>query len=251
MNYYERHLGDYAKDAGHLSMLEHGAYSLLLDRYYTTEQPIPEDQAHRVCRARSKEEKAAVDAVLAEFFVLAAGFWTNGRADREIDKMRAKVKAAQENGKLGGRPKQTQREPSGFVVGSHLETQPKAHQSPDTIHQSPDKGANAPSRAGAVCRLLREHGMPKTSPGHPLLLKLLDAGCSDAEFLAFVPAALGKGDPFAYMLAAVKSERERAAVIPLHQGRMPNKQEALEARNAAIGEEWARKMLERGGDAAN
>ena len=45
MNYYERHLGDYAKDAGHLSMLEHGAYSLLLDRYYTTEQPIPADQA--------------------------------------------------------------------------------------------------------------------------------------------------------------------------------------------------------------
>jgi uncharacterized protein YdaU (DUF1376 family) len=33
VNYYERHLGDYAKDAGHLSMLEHGAYSLLLDRY--------------------------------------------------------------------------------------------------------------------------------------------------------------------------------------------------------------------------
>ncbi len=25
MNYYERHLGDYAKDTAHLSMLEHGA----------------------------------------------------------------------------------------------------------------------------------------------------------------------------------------------------------------------------------
>ena len=36
MNYYERHLGDYARDTGHLSMLEHGAYSLLLDRYYAT-----------------------------------------------------------------------------------------------------------------------------------------------------------------------------------------------------------------------
>ena len=31
MNYYERHLGDYARDAGHLSMLEHGAYALLLN----------------------------------------------------------------------------------------------------------------------------------------------------------------------------------------------------------------------------
>jgi uncharacterized protein YdaU (DUF1376 family) len=84
VNYYERHLGDYAKDAGHLSMLEHGAYTLLLDRYYTTEQPIPADQAHRVCRARTKEERAAVDAVLAEFFVLVDGAWKSGRADREI-----------------------------------------------------------------------------------------------------------------------------------------------------------------------
>lgn len=89
MNYYERHLGDYAKDAGHLSMLEHGAYTLLLDRYYTTEQPIPEDQAHRVCRARSKEERAAVDTVLAEFFTLEDGAWFSRRADAEIERYRA------------------------------------------------------------------------------------------------------------------------------------------------------------------
>ncbi len=30
MNYYERHLGDYAKDTAHLTMIEHGAYTLLL-----------------------------------------------------------------------------------------------------------------------------------------------------------------------------------------------------------------------------
>lgn len=86
MNYYERHLGDYARDAGHLSMLEHGAYSLLLDRYYTTEQSIPADQAHRVCRARTREEREAVDAVLAEFFTLFDGRWISARAEREIEK---------------------------------------------------------------------------------------------------------------------------------------------------------------------
>jgi uncharacterized protein YdaU (DUF1376 family) len=250
VNYYERHLGDYAKDAAHLSMLEHGAYTLLLDRYYTTEQPIPKEQAHRVCRARSREERAAVDVVLAEFFVSSGDVWTNGRADREIAKMRAKVLAAQENGKRGGRPKTTEKKPSGFTLGSDSETQTKAHQTPDTNHQSPIEGAKAPSRAGAICMLLRRHGIQRVSPGHPLLLKLLDAGCTDEEFLAFVPAATVKSDPFAYLLAAVKGERERAAVIPLHQGRMPNKQEALEQRNAAIGEEWARKMLQRGEDAA-
>lgn len=139
MNYFERHLGDYARDAGHLSMLEHGAYNLLLDRYYTTEQGIPEDQAHRVCRARTRDEKEAVDTVLREFFSFVDGVWINGRAEREITKMQAKVKAAQENGRRGGRPRQTHKEPSGLSVGSDFETQQKAPQTPDTSNQSPKK----------------------------------------------------------------------------------------------------------------
>lgn len=88
MNYYERHLGDYARDTGHLSPLEHGVYTLLLDRYYATESPIPEDQAHRICRARSKDERDAVDTVLAEFFTLLDGAWHNARCDKEIEAYR-------------------------------------------------------------------------------------------------------------------------------------------------------------------
>jgi uncharacterized protein YdaU (DUF1376 family) len=91
MNYYEHHLGDYAKDTAHLTMLEHGAYRLLLDRYYGTEQGIPADQAHRLARARTKEEKQAVDDVLAEFFQLVDGVWMNKRADEEIRRERKKL----------------------------------------------------------------------------------------------------------------------------------------------------------------
>ena len=86
MNYYERHLGDYARDTAHLSMLEHGAYTLILDRYYGTENGIPADKAHRVIRARSKEEKAAVDAVLEEFFTLTDGVWIKNRVQQVIAK---------------------------------------------------------------------------------------------------------------------------------------------------------------------
>ena len=85
MNYYEHHLGDYAKDTAHLSMLEHGAYRLLLDRYYSTEAGIPADQAHRVTRARTREEKQAVDTVLNEFFRIVDGIWINQRAEEEIE----------------------------------------------------------------------------------------------------------------------------------------------------------------------
>lgn len=152
MNYYERHLGDYAKDTGHLSMLEHGAYTLLLDRYYSTEHGIPADQAHRIARARSKEERAAVDAVLAEFFTLTDGIWTKGRVEEEIAAASVRINAAKVNGKKGGRPKKspegTQEKPTGFLLGSENETQSKAHQTPDTNNQitpKPPRGANAVS----------------------------------------------------------------------------------------------------------
>lgn len=70
MNYYQRHIGDYAKDTGHLSLLEHGVYTVLLDWSYGTERELPEEQetVYRICRAASRAEKCAVDAVVNEFF---------------------------------------------------------------------------------------------------------------------------------------------------------------------------------------
>lgn len=117
-------------------MLEHGAYGLLLDRYYATEQGIPADQVHRLARAKSRDERAAVDAVLSEFFTLEGGVWKNGRASREVEKAQSKIKAARGNGKLGGRPKLTQQEPSGLSLGSESGTQEQSKtnplQTPDT-----------------------------------------------------------------------------------------------------------------------
>lgn len=152
MNYYERHLGDYARDTGHLSMLEHGAYTLLLDRCYASESGIPADQAHRIARARSREERSAVDAVLAEFFVLVDGIWIQQRVIEEIEKAHRRIGAAQSNGRTGGRPRrkpsdnpeQTQQKPTGLLLGSISETQQKALQSPDSRLQTPDPVDTSP-----------------------------------------------------------------------------------------------------------
>ena len=105
MNYYERHLGDYAKDTLHLSMLEHGAYTLLMDRYYSTEHGIPAEQVYRVALARSKDEKAAVDTILAEFFTINDGVFIKGRIEEEIEKYLSgeperEVKKANEKNRL-------------------------------------------------------------------------------------------------------------------------------------------------------
>ena len=70
MNHYPRHIGDYLRDTGHLSLLEHGVYSRLLDLYYLNDGPIPGDIAG-LCRklgARSVDERAAVEAIVTEFF---------------------------------------------------------------------------------------------------------------------------------------------------------------------------------------
>jgi len=86
MNYYPFHIGDYASATRHLSWDEDLAYRRLLDVYYTSEKPLPED-LRQVCRlvlATTESQRDAVQVVLAEFFELTAEGWTSARADAEI-----------------------------------------------------------------------------------------------------------------------------------------------------------------------
>lgn len=59
MNYYTRFPGDYLRDTRRLNLLEHGAYTLLLDELYSTEQRIPSvEDAMRICQAMTEEEQS-------------------------------------------------------------------------------------------------------------------------------------------------------------------------------------------------
>jgi len=117
VNYYRRHIGDYLRDTAHLSLLEHGVYTRLLDLYYTRESPIPADQSARLIGARSSDEKEAVELVLSEFFTLTAEGWRQGRCDKEIAAYTEKAEKNRLNGPLGGRPKK----PSHNHHGSEAE----------------------------------------------------------------------------------------------------------------------------------
>lgn len=140
MNFYKRHIGDYIKDAGHLTLLEHGVYTRLLDIYYTREAGIPEDKAARLVGARSKDEQAALANVLDEFFTLVNGTWTQGRCEEEIEAANVQADANRNNGKKGGRPKrkQTEDKPSGNPMGFVSDNENNLSQTPDTRHQTPD-----------------------------------------------------------------------------------------------------------------
>lgn len=52
-------------------------------------------------------------------------------------------------------------------------------------------------------------------------------------------SAVAKGkENFAYVIGTVKRQREEAAKLILHQGRMPNRQELLESSNRAATKGW-------------
>jgi uncharacterized phage protein (TIGR02220 family) len=120
VNYYQRFLGDYARDTRHLSLMAHGAYSLLLDAYYATERPLPADldSLCRICGAINPPERAAVETIADKFFQVAQdGLRHNKRADIEIAKALPRIATARANGLRGGRPVETRDEPAGLGDG--------------------------------------------------------------------------------------------------------------------------------------
>ena len=70
MHYYKRNLGDYAKKAGRLTMLQHGAYTLLIDSCYDREVFPTLEQAIEWTWASTEAEVDAVKFVLSRFFSL-------------------------------------------------------------------------------------------------------------------------------------------------------------------------------------
>jgi uncharacterized protein YdaU (DUF1376 family) len=70
MHYYKRNLGDYAKKCGRLTMLQHGAYTLLIDSCYDREIFPTLEQAIEWTWASTEQEIEAVKFVLSRFFKL-------------------------------------------------------------------------------------------------------------------------------------------------------------------------------------
>jgi uncharacterized protein YdaU (DUF1376 family) len=109
LNYYNRHIGDYAKQTAHLSFAEDGAYNRMLDYYYSKELPLPLDRAvlYRKVRAKTKPEQAMIDSLLAEFFYEAEDGWHKNRCDEEI--MRAREAGEDEAAKRENEKERQQR----------------------------------------------------------------------------------------------------------------------------------------------
>lgn len=250
MNYYEHHIGDFAEATAHLSFVEDAAYSRLIRKYYAQEKPLPADikAVQRLVGARSKDEREAVESVLNEFFELQADGWHQARCDAEIARYQDKQAKAKRSAQARWSAKPTQTEGNANASPNAMRTHSEgnAHQTPDTRHQSPDPNTHTPStsqvavrvpvdppetpvaeptRAGHLCRLMRQAGIADTNPGHPDLIALANAGCSDAEALGAARTAVDRGKGFAYAVGTLKRQRIDAAQTAqqVHQGAMPQR----------------------------
>jgi len=146
MNYYERHIGDYLKDTAHLSLLEHGVYTRLMDVYYTREGAIPVAEAARLIGARSKDEREALAAVLAEFFVESEGAYMQVRCEREIERFRDKQRKAKASAEARWSKSERNADAYADAMRSHTEgNAPRARpQSPDTSKDISKPSASHP-----------------------------------------------------------------------------------------------------------
>lgn len=101
MHYYTHHIGDYRKDTGHLTLLEHGIYRQMLDLYYLDESPLPKDksQCMRLVCVRSADEIQAFENVLADFFKLTERGYEHERCKKELGRIYDKSDKAREAAK--------------------------------------------------------------------------------------------------------------------------------------------------------
>ena len=127
----------------HLSNEEDLAYRRLLEMYYDTEQPIPDDL--QLVSRRIRVTPEALLFVLQEFFVLVNKGWKNKRCDLVINDYHEMAEKNRRNGKKGGRPKKPKDEQENPVGsewdanGMPVVTQVKANQEPITINHKPKR----------------------------------------------------------------------------------------------------------------
>jgi uncharacterized protein YdaU (DUF1376 family) len=233
MHYYQFNIGDYKSHTEHLSDLEDLAYRRMLDWYYLHETPLPKDveQIARLIRMRSHTDCIAV--VLREYFQETPEGWTSRRADLEIEHYRSKVEQASKAGKASAERRRNDRS---------TDVQPNIKQETITNNQEP---VNTKPRERGPDFVLPDwidrdhwdawHSTPKRKKATPQQKQLA---------IKKLQAWRDQGLDYAGALENAATGGYQGLFLP-NQTRAnanPNKQEALEARNKAVADQWLREQ---------
>ncbi|WP_198032422.1 YdaU family protein [Aerolutibacter daejeonensis] len=219
MNYFELHIGDYETATAHLTACEDGMYGRLLRRYYSTEVLLPLDMkvVQRLARARSREEKIALETVLNEFFIQAADGWRHKRCEEEISRYQEKRAKAKRSAELRW---QSEGNANAHAPTMRMHSKGNALQTPETSRQLPEAHephieALAPpagrTSASISAATLTKAGVRVTSQNPDLIAACVE-GVTTEHLLEV--AGLFPGKPAGYVIATARRENaERAESI--------------------------------------
>ncbi len=129
--------GDYRRDTQHLSMMEHGAYMLMLAHCWDLRGPLPLDERRvfGICNARSNEEMGAVRHILAEFFTRMDDGHYNRRIQLEIERADALSSKRSSAGRKGYDAKAKLLTRDMFQANAEQEPLPPPPHSPPEIQE--------------------------------------------------------------------------------------------------------------------
>ena len=134
---------DYLADTRNLTTEQHGAYMLLIAFYWTTGQPLPDDdeQLAIVAGVSLSRWRAALRPRVMSFFRFGVDGWRHKRIDAELLRASNICNARQANGRVGGLQKASKRLANGLASGKQNPT-PSQPQPPSSDASA--SGAAAP-----------------------------------------------------------------------------------------------------------
>jgi len=146
------YVGDYLADTRRLTTEHHGAYLLLIMEYWQKGTPLPDDDDQLGQITGLGKRFKAARATLQQFFNVEDGQWRHGRVDREKQLALGNSERARENGKKGGRPHLTQKEPRANPELTQKEPRPEPKPNPqESSSPSPSPLGNThTARAGEL-----------------------------------------------------------------------------------------------------
>jgi len=145
MHYYKRNIGDYAKKAGRLTMLQHGAYTLLIDSCYDREIFPTLEQALEWTWASTQQEVEAVEFVLKKFFTLQDGQYVQNRIVEELQNYHSN---AETNKRIAMEREAKRKEKN--TLGARSVDEPPPNHKPITNNHKPITNNHKPDREKAT-----------------------------------------------------------------------------------------------------
>lgn len=238
LHYYQFNIGDYSSHTRHLTLFEDLAYRRLLDEYYLHERPFSECLTTVARQIGMRDQENEVKYVLETFFVLGERGWENKRAEEEIARFKAKNEASSRGGKKSAERRLN-------IGSSDLEVdlkspsstvQPTNNHKPITNNQEPVKNntrlpafSRPPDVEESVWNDFCQHRKAQRAT---ITQTAIDGIQKEAKKAGWnLEAALRECVLRGWRGFKAEWVREKSL----------NRQEALEARNRAIGDAWLAK----------